>query len=75
MYEITTARGFTGPRRRRAGIEVAQGATIVVELSKEQLAEIEADPILVVTPVKKAVSKSKKATTKNMVDEPEATEV
>ncbi len=76
MYEITTARGFTGPRRRRAGVEVAQGGTVVVELTKEQLAEIEADPCLVVTPVKAAAKKStaKKAAAKNLVDEQETTE-
>ena len=52
-YSITTARGFSGPRRQRLDgkINVAPAFPQVVELTDEELAVVAADPILVVTPI------------------------
>lgn len=62
MHQITTRKGFTGPRRRRAGIEVAQGATVEVELTEAQLDAVTADPELVVVAIKEGEEASLKST-------------
>lgn len=81
-YSITTARGFAGPRRQRLDgkINVQVGFPQVIELTKEELAIVKADPILVVAPFKEVAVKPEakdapKEEPTNMVDEPEAKEL
>jgi hypothetical protein len=74
MHKITTRKGFRGPRRRRAGISVAKGQTIEVELTASQLKAIQADEELVVVASKPKKKPAKKKSAKKLVDEPESKE-
>lgn len=48
LYKVRTAPGFNAAGRRRAGLSFTKGQTQILELSKEQLAELESDVWLTV---------------------------
>lgn len=48
LYKVRTAPGFNAAGRRRAGLSFTKGQTQILELTKEQLAELEADVWLTV---------------------------
>lgn len=48
LYKVRTAPGFNAAGRRRAGLSFSKGQTQILELSKEQLAELESDVWLTV---------------------------
>jgi hypothetical protein len=60
LYKVKLAQGFNAAGRRRAGLSLIKGQTEVLELTKEQLAELEAD---VWVEVQKAGAKDKATTT------------
>lgn len=71
MYEVRTAKGFTGPRRRRAGVEVLpQEPTYVTELTKEQLSAIKNDPLLEIRKLSNKEIEARNAPAEEVVEEP-----
>lgn len=57
LYELRLAVGFTGQRRRRAGIELEPGVTLKTELTEEQLKAVEADEWITVNAAGKGSEK------------------
>jgi hypothetical protein len=61
MYNVRLKPSFTGPSRRRAGLELLPAQTLTVELTDEQLESLASDDVFIVTKSEapKAVSTKK----------------
>lgn len=63
-YELRLPARFPAMRRRRGGVEIPRGRSIVVDLDKEQLAAIKDDDVIIVRKVTESkANKTSKAST------------